>query len=84
MTSVEEGTKDSALHFAARAAQPACVKILLGLGIQGYRENGQGTHSVQMARSRTIPPRLRHKLNRIFEPDPPYDEIEAMNEQIDL
>ena len=33
---------------------------------------------------RTIPPRLLHKLNRIFEPDPPYDEIEAMNEQIDL
>ena len=83
ITSVEEGTKDSALHCAARAAQPACVKVLLKLGMKGYAENAQQQNSVQVARSLTIPPRLRHKLSRIFEPDSPHEVMEAMSAHID-
>ena len=82
MTSVEEGTKDSALHFAARYGQHACVKLLLDLGMNGYAENFQKTCSVQLARSLTIPPRLRHKLGRTFEPDTIDEKVASMNEYI--
>ena len=83
VSSVEEGTKESALHFAARYGQHACVKLLLDLGMNGYAENFQKTSSVQMARSPTIPLKLRHKLSRTFEPDTIDEKIQEMNEYID-
>ena len=76
LTSIEQGTKNSALHVAASAGQYKVVKALTDLRMRPEIENSQGLNAIVLARAISIPPMLRQQMSRLFEPDTLDEEVE--------